>query len=433
MIYNDDCLEIMREMDDCSIDLIYLDPPFFTQKKQKLSNAVGKYYEFVDSWESRESYLDYMRIRLIEMKRILKDTGNLFLHCDTSASHYLRVVLDDVFGEKNFRSEIIWTYKRWSNSQKGLIPNHQTIFYYSKSNLYKFNTLYCNYSATTNIDQILQERERNELGKAVYKRDKDGNVITAKEKKGVPMSDVWYIPFLNPKAKERTGYPTQKPIELLDKIIQIGSDENDIILDPFCGSGTTLVSAKLLNRNYIGIDISSDAVELAQSRLYEPVKTSSILLKKGIDAYKTKTEKELAILGLLECDIVQRNRGIDAFLKKHYLDAPVAVKIKKDDESVVEAITLLNQAGKKKKCSFTVLITDDTNIFDGTVPPNMIVIPSYQMQIETKIDMERETYMVESMTESKLGSSPTHLTEVQQKAFDNIMSEHKSGIDLLAE
>ena len=385
MLYNDDCINILRKMDKCCIDMIYLDPPFFTQKKQKLSNSNGKRYEFSDSWESRHTYLEYMRIRLLEMKRVLKETGNLFLHCDTYASHYLKVLLDEIFHEKNFRSEIIWIYKRWSNSQKGLIPNHQTILFYSKSDKFNFNTLYCNYSATTNIDQILQERERNELGKVVYKRDKNGDIINSKEKKGVPMSDVWDIPFLNPKAKERTGYPTQKPIELLERIIKIGSNENDLILDPFCGSGTTLVSAKLLNRNYIGIDINSKAIALTKQRLDTPTKTNSILLKKGIDAYQTKTEKELSILKQFDCDIVQRNNGIDAFLKKHYLDAPVAIKIQKDSESLQEAIVLLNEACRKKKCSFTILITDETNILTESIPSNMIIIPQYQTHFEMRI------------------------------------------------
>ena len=215
MIYQDDCLTVLRAFSDMSIDMIYLDPPFYSQKKQTLSDSNGKKYEFSDVWNSRQDYLEYMRIRLIEMKRVLKDTGNIFLHCDTSAGHYLRVLLDEIFGEKNFRSEIIWAYKRWSNSKKGLLPNHQTIYYYSKSEHYKFNTLYTAYSPTTNIDQILQERERNADGKTIYKRDKNGEIVASKEKKGVPVSDVWDIPFLNPKAKERTGYPTQKPIELL--------------------------------------------------------------------------------------------------------------------------------------------------------------------------------------------------------------------------
>ncbi|HFU2807540.1 TPA: site-specific DNA-methyltransferase [Campylobacter coli] len=386
MLYNDDCLNILNKMDACCIDMIYLDPPFFTQKKQKLINSNGKKYEFSDNWESREDYLKYMRIRLLEMKRVLKETGNLFLHCDSNASHYLKILLDEIFCEKNFRSEIIWTYKRWSNSQKGLIPNHQIILFYSKSDKFHFNTLYCDYSATTNIDQILQERERNEIGKVVYKKNKNGDIINSKEKKGVPLSDVWDIPFLNPKAKERIGYPTQKPLELLDRIIKIGSNENDLIFDPFCGSGTTLVSAKLLNRKYIGVDINSEAIALTKQRLNNPIKTNSNLLKKGVDIYKTKTEKELSILKQFDCNIVQRNKGVDAFLKKHYLNAPVAIKIKKDSESLHEAIALLDETCKKKKCSFTILITDEiVNISQKLIPTNMIIIPQYQTQFEMKI------------------------------------------------
>lgn len=388
MVINKDCLDAMKELESDYVDMIYLDPPFFTQREQKLSDSHGKEYSFADSWKSREEYLDYMEIRLIEMRRILKPEGNIFLHCDTSASHYLRILLDKVFGDKNFRSEIIWSYKRWSNSQRGLLPNHQTILYYSKTGDYKFHTIFKDYSPTTNIDQILQERERNG-GKSVYKKDKNGDVVRAKAKKGVPLSDVWEIPFLNPKAKERTGYPTQKPIELLEQIITISTDEGDLILDPFCGSGTTLVSAQLMNRNYIGMDISKEAVELSQSRLEAPVKSSSILLKKGVDAYKTKTEEELAILKQFACDIVQRNKGMDAILKKHYLDAPVAIKIKKENESMTEAIQLLTVAGKKKKCSFTILIADDSIFLEEIVPDNMIILKRYdieaQKQIEAKI------------------------------------------------
>jgi len=362
----------MKKIQDEYIDMIYLDPPFFTQKSQKLCNSEGKQYEFTDMWESREKYLHYIKERVVEMKRILKKTGSIFLHCDTYASYYLRIVLDEVFGENNFQNEIIWAYKRWSNSQKRLIPNHQTIFYYVKSAEYKFNILYNEYSPTTNIDQILQKRERNNLGKSVYKKDKNGEIIIGESKKGVPLSDVWEIPFLNPRAKERIGYPTQKPIELLDRIIKISTDKDDIVLDPFCGSGTTLVSAKLLGRKFIGIDIKTDAIKLSQLRIDMPLKTNSTLLQKGIDFYKTKTEKELAILRQFECNIVQRNKGIDAFLKKHYLDAPVAIKVQKNNETFKEAVALLNKAGKKKNCSFTVLIA--YNIDDTAIPNNMIIL-----------------------------------------------------------
>ena len=387
MLINDDCLSAFSKIETASIDMIYLDPPFFTQKKQSLKNSQGKEYEFSDIWGSRNEYIFFMRERLLEIRRILKESGTVFLHCDSTASHYLRVLLDEIFGEDNFRSEIIWSYKRWSNSKKGLLAGHQTIFFYSKTSKYKFNTIYCNYSPTTNLDQILQERVRNEDGKASYKRDMSGNIVIGKEKRGVPLSDVWEIPFLNPKAKERTGYPTQKPIELLERIIKISTDEGDIILDPFCGSGTTLVAAKLLGRKYLGIDINPSAIDLCKNRLDAPTKTESTLLKIGSQAYLTKSEKELAVLQQFDCDIVQRNRGIDAILKKYYLGAPVAIKIQKSNETVTQAISLLAEAGIKKKCSFLVLILqDDANGIElYNVPANMIILNCYELEMQKRI------------------------------------------------
>lgn len=387
MLINDDCLGAFPKIETASIDMVYLDPPFFTQKKQSLKNSQGKEYEFSDIWDSRNEYIFFMRERLLEIKRILKESGTVFLHCDSTASHYLRVLLDEIFGEDNFRSEIIWSYKRWSNSKKGLLAGHQTIFLYSKTSKYKFNTIYCNYSPTTNVDQILQERVRNEDGKVSYKRDMSGNIIVGKEKRGVPLSDVWEIPFLNPKAKERTGYPTQKPIELLERIIKISTDEGDIVLDPFCGSGTTLVAAKLLGRRYLGIDINPSAINLCKNRLDAPTKTESTLLKIGSQAYLTKSEKELSVLQQFDCDIVQRNRGIDAILKKYYLGAPVAIKIQKSNETVTQAISLLAEAGIKKKCSFLVLILqeDDNGIEPHNVPSNMIILNCYELEMQKRI------------------------------------------------
>lgn len=387
MIICDDCLNVLKKLEDNTIDMVYLDPPFFSQKIQCMKDSDGNEYRFSDIWDTRGEYLEYIRIRIKEIKRVLKKTGSVFLHCDDSASHYLRMILDDEFEESNFRSEIIWAYKRWSNAKKGLLPGHQTIFFYSKTSNFKFNTIYKEYSPTTNIDQILQERARNGEGKTSYKYDKKGNIVIAKEKKGVPMSDVWEIPFLNPKAKERTGYPTQKPIELLERIIQISTDEGDSVLDPFCGSGTTLVAAKMLNRNFMGIDKNSSAIELCNRRLAAPIKTVSRLLQVGVDAYRTKTGEELTILNMLGCDVVQRNKGIDGFLKKFYLDAPVAVKIQKSYESLSEAINLLNNAGKRKKCSFTVMIRTSEGLVDSEIPipSNMIVIDGLDLQLNASL------------------------------------------------
>lgn len=389
MIIHGDCLDEVKHLDSNSIDMIYLDPPFFTQKVQSLKDIYGNEYSFKDIWHNRMEYLEYIKVRIFEFKRILKDTGSIFLHCDEKASYYLRIILDDVFGEENFRSEIIWTYKRWSNSKKGLLPGHQTIFFYSKTNKYKFNVIYTDYSPTTNIDQLLQERVKDSRGKSIYKFDNNGKIVFAKEKKGVPLSDVWDIPFLNPKAKERVGYPTQKPIELLERIIRISTDENDTILDPFCGSGTTLIAAKLTNRNSIGIDINHEAIIISEKRLKNPYKTESKLLRVGENFYKTKNDFEAAILKLLDCKIVQRNKGIDGFLKKYYQEAPVAVKIQKPTESFHEAVNLLFTAAKKKKCSAMILIRiKKDNIIDHiNIPSNMIIIDEYKLLLERKLKM----------------------------------------------
>ena len=363
-IYHGNCVEKLKEIEANKVDLIYFDPPFFTQRKHSLTNKDNsKTYEFDDKYDSIEEYLKLVENVLQESKRVLKNTGSVFLHCDKTASHNIRVVMDKIFGRENFQSEIIWSYKRWSNAKKGLLNAHQVIFFYSKTQDFKFNTLYTDYSATTNLDQILQDRERNESGKSVYKKDENGNVVLGKEKKGVPLSDVWEIPYLNPKAKERTGYPTQKPVLLLNQILNIVTEEGDLVVDPFCGSGTTCVSAKSLKRQFIGIDISKDAVELANSRLEEMVISESNLLNKGTNEYQEKTEKELAILQNINAFPVQRNSGIDGFLKDHFEGMPVPVKIQGEYETIEDAIEKLEKASYGKDYKMKILIqTRETGI-----------------------------------------------------------------------
>ncbi|TAD85985.1 MAG: site-specific DNA-methyltransferase [Bacteroidetes bacterium] len=363
-IYHGNCVEKLNEIEAHKVDLIYFDPPFFTQRKHSLTNKDNsKTYEFDDKYNSIQEYLELVENVLVESKRVLKNTGSVFLHCDKTASHNIRVVMDKIFGRENFQSEIIWSYKRWSNAKKGLLNAHQVIFFYSKTQDFKFNTLYTDYSATTNLDQILQDRERDENGKSVYKRDENGNVILGKEKKGVPLSDVWEIPYLNPKAKERTGYPTQKPVLLLNQILNIVTDEGDLVVDPFCGSGTTCVSAKSLKRQFIGIDISKDAVELAKSRLEEMIISESNLLNKGTNEYQEKTEKELAILQNINAFPVQRNSGIDGFLKDHFEGMPVPVKIQEEYETIEDAIAKLEKATYGKEYKMKILIqTRETGI-----------------------------------------------------------------------
>ncbi len=349
-----DCIDVLSQLESDYVDLIYLDPPFFTQTTQKLDK-----YSFDDKWIDIIEFKEYIKDRLFHCKRVIKDTGSIFLHCDKIASHYLRIALDEVFGFDNFQSEIIWQYKRWSNSKKGLLNNHQVIFFYSKTKNFKFNQKYEPYSSTTNLDQIFQERSRDINGKTGYKKDINGGNILMKGKQGVPLSDVWSIPFLNPKAKERVGYPTQKPILLLEKIIELVTDKEDLVLDPFCGSGTTLVAAKLLGRNYIGIDKSKDAIELSNKRLECPIKTESNLLKKGRESYNNQSEDILKILESKNISPVQRNKGIDGFLKINGEIKPIPVRIQRSFETVDIAKNALIQATKKENYQKIILYIID--------------------------------------------------------------------------
>lgn len=362
-----DCLDLLKEFENDSIDLIYLDPPFFTNTIQKLKTRDGsKEFSYKDIWKSNEEYAEFLYYRFIELKRVLKDTGSIFVHCDRNSTHIVKTLLDDVFGLEQFQSEIIWYYKRWSNSRKGLLPSHQTIYFYSKTPHFKFKTIYGDYSQTTNIDQILQKRVRDNNGKTVYARDENGNTINSDVKKGVPLNDVWEIPYLNPKAKERVGYPTQKPILLLERIIEIASDEGDTILDPFCGSGTTLVAGKLKKRKVIGMDISEDAIKLTNSRLENPIKSESNLLQKGKDAYNNVDSLVEKFLHDIEYVPVQRNSGIDAILKETYQNSPILVRIQKEHETLEEAIKQLSKAVKVKhsKKSFLIRTNDIKSLFE---------------------------------------------------------------------
>ena len=239
-IYLGDNLEIMKTFSSKSIDLIYADPPFFSQRN---------YGDFNDIWETRQHYLDFMILRLQEMHRLLKDTGSIYLHCDPSCSHYLKIEMDKIWGDENFRNEIVWGYRTGGVSKKQWPRKHDIIFFYAKSNKWTHNPL--------------QERIFYEKSFFNSKQDNKGRFY-----EDVYIRDVWedLKPLLNLNS-ERLGYPTQKPLALLKRIIEVSSNKNDLVLDPFCGSGTTLEAAKKLGRNYIGIDINKKAIDISKERI----------------------------------------------------------------------------------------------------------------------------------------------------------------------
>ena len=210
----------------------------------------------------------------------------------------------------------------------------------------------------------------------------------------MPLSDVWDIPYLNPKAKERTGYPTQKPLLLLERIIRIATNQGDCVLDPFCGSGTALIAANLLGRHAIGIDISEDAVKLTQSRLESPVKSNSDVFSRGRDAYRNADWDVLSCLQDLDYIPVQRNKGIDAILKQSIKGMPVTVRVQRRDETVLEAALKLYKASEGKGVGhmFLVAVSPWEYMFPREcLPPGVIVVDTPASSIQEHLSRSSQT------------------------------------------
>ncbi len=352
-----DCLGHLEGMAAGSVRLAYLDPPFATGRRQRLGTRDrATTYEFADVWESPRAYEEFLRARLVQVRRVLDDAGSVFLHCGRDAGHVARGLLDEVFGARRFRSEIVWHYRRWSSGARGLLPAHQTIHYYTKTDDFVFNPIWEPYSPATNVDRLLQRRRRDESAKAVYDRDEQGRPIPAGVKRGVPLGDVWDIPYLNPKARERTGYPTQKPLALLERIIALASRPGDVVLDPFCGSGSALVAAVSLGRRAIGIDASEAAVALSRSRLERPVRSESRLLRRGRESYREADPESLGLLAGLDVVPVHRNSGVDALVKSGDAGLPVAVRVQRPGERLAEAAAKLRRAGTAMQASRLFLV-----------------------------------------------------------------------------
>ena len=348
-IWTGDNLDILRGLNSASVDLIYLDPPFNSNRDYAAPvGSVAAGAAFKDTWalsdldtawmgliadeqpalyqvlaaaglthgKGMQSYLCMMAVRLLEMRRILKDAGSIYLHCDPTASHYLKLLLDSIYGAGNFRSEITWkrtaahSDTRQGRQQHGRI--HDTIFFYSKSGQWNWNPVYTDYDpeyvakfyryidpetnrrytldnltgpggsakgnpqyevmGVTRYWRYNEERMQELIAAGRIIQRKPGAVPRYKryldEMPGVPLQDIWIdVAPIASQAKERIGYPTQKPIALLERIINASSNPGDVVLDPFCGCATACVAAESLGRRWLGIDISPKAVELVNMRL----------------------------------------------------------------------------------------------------------------------------------------------------------------------
>jgi len=256
------------------IDLIYVDPPFFSGVNYKIEvfeeNKVYDSIAYIDSWQNDlDSYLQMLYERILLFQKLLSQTGLLFMHLDWHASHYIRILLDEVFGKNKFVNNIIWYYyNKYSAGKKNLPRAYDNILVYSKSQQYTFNEI-----------RIPRKKPKRQLMRVnvngVLKNAKDENghvryrIVTDKK-----LDDVWKIPCLQPASKEWTGFPTQKHHKLLERVVRLGSNEDDLIADFFSGSGTTLLAADKLKRRWIGCDTSEYSIYLTRRRLLNHHKKS---------------------------------------------------------------------------------------------------------------------------------------------------------------
>ena len=306
-----DNLQVLRKhIKDESIDLIYMDPPFNSDADYNLlfrtSDDVppaAQIMAFEDTWhwtdESESSYNDIlnvgggvaaaivgmrqalgtgdvlaylvmMTVRIIELRRVLKPTGSLYLHCDPTASHYLKMVLDMVFGPENFRNEIVW-YKGFRGTRRKTLyqREHDIIFYYTVSDKYTWNAVYGEYR-DKDMKRYNKTDDKGEKYALIKRKRADGSTYYGKTyPRGKLQGDVIDVPTLSATSHERTGYPTQKPQALLEKIILASSNKGDTVMDPFCGCGTAVHAAQKLGRKWIGVDVTHLAVNLVEKRLHE--------------------------------------------------------------------------------------------------------------------------------------------------------------------
>lgn len=294
-IYCGRCLDVMRKIPDNSIDLVYLDPPFASQADYAASKTKEEIAAFTDRWKGGiKTYIIEMREVLNELYRILKSTGTIYLHCDYHAGHYLNIEMDDIFGFQNFRSEINWVRAVIPFGQKKhlIFPRvSERILIYSKTNTY----IYTPQQIPLTKD-FITKFDKNDNNKGAYKEEQYTGHTTPSEKfiiereareSKTKTGSVWY--YREYLSKFNTGrpatnnwidikklptqhklYPTQKPEELLKRIILASSNENDVVLDPFSGSGTTIKVAQDLKRQFVGIDISQEACKIAAQRIGYP-------------------------------------------------------------------------------------------------------------------------------------------------------------------
>ena len=314
-LFQGDNLDIMRGMNSNSVHLIATDPPFqkgmvFDAKEgsaasgesfddrwswgemgcDELMDEMGKAHHevccVVDLAQAAHSrpmsaFICWLGVRMIEMHRVLRNDGSIYVHIDHTSHAYVKVLMDAIFGRSNHKNDIVWYYRKWTNNARSFQRNHDILLFYTKSNEYTFNKQYHDdlplhkmKGYTSNVVQggrrqlIIYDKHKpgsqRELSKVVD--GKYDTVIYQEGNQGTVISSVWDVSILSSGAKERTGYPTQKPVSLYDRIVRASSNEGDIVFDPFYGSGTTLEAAEREGRRWVGIDKHPQAKEYIMQR-----------------------------------------------------------------------------------------------------------------------------------------------------------------------
>lgn len=351
-LYFGDCLNVMQQWPEETVDLCYLDPPFNSKTDYNVlfgsdpdTGRRAQIVAFEDTWSWSEdavarverltkaaayperarcisglrtmlgpsgmlAYLAYMAERLSEVQRLLKPSGSVYLHCDPTASHYLKATMDAIFGASNFRNEIVWRIgwvSGFKTQKRGWIRNHDTLLYYVKS------------------PQAVKRFNKEHLPYPEGYLRRDGNPPRGK---GIPVEDTWNCHsgdvldsiMIKSFSREKLGYPTQKPVALLERIIKASSSPGDLVLDPFCGCGTTVAAADKLDRDWIGIDISPFAVDLMKARLGEgrdiplhgmPADYASAVQLSAADAFEFEKWAVSRIDGMVPNQKQRADAGID--------------------------------------------------------------------------------------------------------------------------
>lgn len=356
ILYYGDNLDVLKlHFKDETIDLIYLDPPFKSNQKYNVlfaeqdgSRSKAQIKAFEDTWSWDEAavatyqkiveaggnvskfmqalhgyiggcdmlaYLSMIAPRLIELQRVLKNTGSIYLHCDPTASHYLKLLMDGIFGPGNFKNEIIWHYRKWPSGKYAYQRNHDVILFYAKSDSKRrtFNQLFMDRAASTlkRFGNAKIVSGHDEMGRRIPSQTEEEDSL------GVRQDDVWDIGRVPP---IKQLFPTQKPELLLEKIILASSSEGDIVLDPFCGSGTTIVTSQMLNRKWIGVDITHLSISLIRNRIKDVFgdKVSYKVIGEPVsmpDAEKLAKEDPYQFqywaLGLVGARPVEQKKGAD--------------------------------------------------------------------------------------------------------------------------